>query len=389
MHKEGKQEFDIAIIGAGPGGIATVLSLFASLLKPGLRVALLDKSTFPREKVCGDAVPFWVFRDLNEIIPGIHDRMLAQLKPGRFTQTRLSVNSRRSMTLKWSGAGYMIPRKELDDFLLKEVRQQPAVEIIEDCNVSQIVRVDSGFSVRDADRKEILKARYIVGADGAPSTVVRSLRPGFQQRARSGSAVRGYFSNLKIEDPETSLVFYDRKYAPGYFWFFPLSKDRANVGFGMGNKWRQRKNINLNEAFWEFVREEPVVSKLLCEGQLDAPLKGGMLPFSKGVESVIGKGYALVGDAANLNDPFSGDGIWNAVISGTLLGKCLASGLEGASLLQLELQDYQNQLAKKLHHSLRYRARLVRWSSRMPFLVDWAVRLGDQKWIRRWIGKWI
>ncbi len=118
-------------------------------------------------------------------------------------------------------------------------------------------------------------------------------------------------------------------------------------------------------------------------------MKGGMLPFSKGVESVIGKGYALVGDAANLNDPFSGDGIRNAVISGILLGTCLDAIDDNTDLCSLELKPYQSKLADKLHKSLKFRARLIRIASRFPFLIELAVSLGDKKWFKNWIMKWI
>ncbi|MCK5820255.1 MAG: NAD(P)/FAD-dependent oxidoreductase [Bacteroidales bacterium] len=389
MTEAEKRNFDIVIIGAGPGGIATALGLRSLISRFPGKIALIDKAIFPREKVCGDAVPFWVLRDLDLVCPGIHEKANNLLKPGRFKQTKLQVNSGSSLTYKWNGVGYMIPRFELDNFLLEEVKKIDGLTILENTSVKRIVRTDEGFSLRNSDREEILTARYVIGADGAPSTVVRSIRPGFQKMARSGSAIRGYFSDLNIQDPETSLVFYQKKYAPGYFWLFPLSSSRANVGFGMGNACRQRKRINLNEAFWHFINEEPELKEILSGGRLEGSLKGGMLPFSKGVESVIGKGYALVGDAANLNDPFSGDGIRNAVISGVFLGECLEANYEKSDLFSLELTGYQKKLSEKLHKSLRFRARLVRLASRLPFLLEMAIRLGNKKWMKSWIMKWI
>ena len=389
MAEAGKMKFDIAIIGAGPGGIATVLGLKDFIKENPGSVVLIDKAIFPRDKICGDAVPYWAFRDLDLVHPGIHDRVKEVLKPGIFTRTRLQANSGRSLTINWTGHGYMIPRYELDNFLMQEVKKLEGLTILEDTPIRRVVKTEVGFSLRGPDREEVLQANFIIGSDGAPSTVAKSLRPGFQKRAQSGSAIRGYFENLKIQDPTTSLIYYQRKFAPGYFWLFPMSESKANVGFGMGNRWRRKKNINLTDAFWKFVKEEPEVSKILSEAQLVGSLKGGILPFSKGIESVIGKGYALVGDAANLNDPFSGDGIQNAVYSGILLGDCLKQAYPFDDLLSLELTSYQQKLAAKLHRSLKFKSRLVRLSSRLPFLVDLVIRFGNQKWVMDWIKKWI
>ena len=70
-------EYDVAIVGSGPGGAATAMSLIH--YKSQLKVALVDKSVFPREKVCGDAVPSWIFKDLEVVSPGIHEKFLHDL----------------------------------------------------------------------------------------------------------------------------------------------------------------------------------------------------------------------------------------------------------------------------------------------------------------------
>lgn len=387
---EGEENiYDIAIIGAGPAGIAAAFGLRSLISKRAGKVVLIDKAVFPRDKICGDAVPQRVFKDLDLVCPGIHERAKEVLKPGLFRQTKLQTNSKGSLTIKWSGPGYMIPRIKLDNFLFEEVKRIDGLIIREDSTVKRIVRTEQGFSLRDQDREEILCAKYVIGADGAPSTVVRSLRPGFQKRARSGSAVRGYFSGLSIEDTETSLLFYQKKFSPGYFWLFPLSSERANVGFGMGNRWRQKRQINLTTAFWHFVENEPEVKKILSKGKFESGLQGGMLPFSKGIESVVGEGYALVGDAANLNDPFSGDGIQNAIYSGILAGHCISNINEDEDFSTFVLAEYQNKLSSKLHKGLRLRARLVRISSRFPFLVDLVIGIGEKTWLKKWIKSWL
>ncbi len=381
-------EYDIAIIGAGPGGISTALSLFCGD-HTEYRVALIDKSTFPREKVCGDAVPSWIFTDLEEVSQGIHDRFLAEINPFLFRKTQLLVNRSKSLTVEWSRPGYMVPRIILDNFLLKQTEDIEGLDLMLGVDVAKIQRRDNFFNLLDKDRNVFLKARYVIGSDGAPSTVVRNLIPHFRTRIRSGSAIRTYYSNLMIKDPEIARVCYSNKYSPGYFWLFPIGPNRANVGFGMINRSRRKKNINLKDAFEYFVNEFPEVRDLLAGGTREEALKGGFLPFSKGVGNLVGQGFSLVGDAANLNDPLSGDGIRNAVKSGILLGKNLSIQGDLKAYNSLILKSYHEALIKKMQKELKFRARLVRIGQFIPFALPIFAPLGQNRFVMKWIKKWI
>lgn len=381
--------YDIAIIGAGPGGVATALSLLKDRISNDLNIIIIDKAVFPREKVCGDAVPYWVFNDLEEVCAGIHKRMKDKLAPASFSRTRMVTDKNNSATVEWSQPGYMIPRSQLDFFLLEELRAFNRIEIKEGTSIDRIRRNDNLFTLFGSDQKEILKTRFIIGSDGAPSKVAKSLLPAAKKTHRSGAAVRGYFSGLEIKDPGTSLVYYSRKFSPGYFWFFPISSTRANVGFGMTNHHRQKRNLNLNDVFWYFTEAHPEICRNFNTSHLEAPLKGGFLPFSSGVGKVVGKGFALVGDAAYLNDPATGDGIRNAVLSGIMAGKALTQVPAGTDLNSMELIEYQSALKKRLHKTLKFRARIVSLVANVPGLVGLSVWIGGHDWIIRRVKKWI
>lgn len=380
--------FDIAIIGAGPAGISTAISLMRNKQQP-LRVALIDKALFPRDKVCGDAIPFWVFNELEEICPDILQKMQNHFHPQLFRSTRLYTAPSRSVSVTWSQPGFMIPRMDLDHFLLDQIRDCGETRIIEGFPVRNISRSGGWFHLESDAAQPPLQARFVVGADGAPSTVSRYLLKDFAKCYRSGSAVRTYLHGLTIADPETAMVFYDRRFAPGYFWVFPIGPDRANAGFGMTNRDRQRKRINLKEAFSFFIHRYGDLFGWPADREHDFALRGGFLPFSNGVGRMTRPGFALTGDAAYLNDPLSGDGIRNAVISGILAGKALARISDPKTLHDLELEAYQQNLSKRLHRELKYRALTVRIVSRLPFLVELGIRLGNQSWILRKVKKWI
>ena len=380
-------EYDVAIVGSGPGGSATAMSL--AHYKSDLKIALIDKSVFPREKVCGDAVPSWIFKDLEDVSAGIHEKFLRSVNPQVFRRTSVYNSKGRHLTLEWNGPGYMVPRLVLDKFLFDQVSENKRVDKIQGVHIKYIQRLDGVFELYDSSRSLIMTARFLIGADGAPSTVVRNLNPSIRMEASQGSAVRCYYENLNIESFETSRIYISKKFSPGYFWFFPMGPHKANVGFGMINSYRIKKGINFREAFDHFIQDNSGVKELLDGGHMTGELKGGFLPFSKGVGTVIGPGFALIGDAANLNDPVSGDGIRNAVISGVLVGKALSKMSDVKTLNEALLTSYQMSLRSRLHSNLKYRSKIVRIGSLFPGLVEKGIQIGDSSLLKTWIKRWI
>ena len=98
MSKLKTADYDVAIVGSGPGGAATAMSL--AHCKTNMKIALLDKSVFPREKVCGDAVPSWIFKDLEVVAPGIHEKFLNSINPPVFRRTSVYNSKGRHLTLE-------------------------------------------------------------------------------------------------------------------------------------------------------------------------------------------------------------------------------------------------------------------------------------------------
>lgn len=379
--------YDIAIVGAGPAGAAAAMSLLA---RSGsrFRMAVIDKASFPREKVCGDAIPYWVFHELEKVCPGIHQRMLTEIQPLASETTRVITKNKKYLDIRWSKPGYMIQRSVLDHFLLSELKKMGDFDLLESTQVSRITRQDGHFVLLDKNGQAFLRARFLIGADGAPSSVSRSLQPILKKSRFSGSAVRGYFTDLQVKDPKTAVICLSRKHAPGYFWFFPLGPDRANVGFGMLNAKRQSKRLNLHDAFWQIAEDHPEICRMLNSSHLDELIKGGILPFGRHTRQVSGPGFCLTGDAAYLLDPLTGDGIRNAVISGILAGEALALLPQDTALNDCQLRAYDQSLKRRFARSFRQKSHLIRLVSWFPWLVNlstWSTSRILIKWAMRWI----
>ena len=144
-------------------------------------------------------------------------------------------------------------------------------------------------------------------------------------------AVRSYYKGVTGFDSNHFIeIHFLPDVLPGYFWIFPLSNDRANVGVGMPSKWIRKKGINLRELLLHTIQNHPAIRHRFETASLEGKIQGWGLPIYTKRGPVSGDRFLLTGDAAHLIDPFSGEGIGNALFS----GMTAATALEKALALQ-------------------------------------------------------
>jgi 2-polyprenyl-6-methoxyphenol hydroxylase-like FAD-dependent oxidoreductase len=162
-------DYDIAIVGAGPAGTACALALRGS----GLRVALLDKATFPRDKVCGDAVPGHALKALRQLDPAYTDA-LWQLQPrDDVRRSRLVAPGGASFYMHWKLPTFNSPRLDFDAALLALVRQHTDTTVLEGAALKQVEIAPDHARLHLADGTE-LTCQLVVGCDGANSVAAPS-----------------------------------------------------------------------------------------------------------------------------------------------------------------------------------------------------------------------
>lgn len=283
--------WDLAVVGAGPAGAATAIGALRA--DPGLRVALLDRSDFPRDKSCGDGVAPQVVDLLEEA--GVHGIADGWTPVPRLRLTRGHLTADRDM----ARPTWVIPRTVLDHRLVLAARDAGA----------RLVR----HRVRSVEE---LTAAVVVGADGAQSTVRRTLglRPG-----PMAVAIRGY-SPVPAAREAAQVIVFDTARQPAYAWSFDRGDGVANVGYG----------VLLGQG-----PDRPTRADLLA--RLDALLpgattdstgwKGHHLPLSDGRWRPGHGRVLLAGDAAGLVNPMTGEGIWYAVATGLAAGRAAAEAI--------------------------------------------------------------
>ena len=380
-------EYDVAIVGAGPAGTACALALRGS----GLRVVMLDKAVFPRDKICGDAVPGHALKALRQLDPA-YTEALWQLQPrDEVRRSRLVAPGGRSFYLHWKLPTFNSPRLDFDAALLNLVRQQTTTEIRENAALKNVEITPDCARLRLADGSEIT-ARLVVGCDGAQSVVGRRLLPEPRlARAHHCAGVRAYFENVGGSESGTTEFFFSRSHLAGYLWLFPVGAGRYNVGLGMLSELVSQHKLDLRQLLLENLATHPALAGRFRQARQLGPVRGFGLPIGGGRQRpASGARFLLCGDAASLIDPLQGHGIDLAIRSGILAAaqarQCMASQDFSAAIMQQYDAALQRQLGPQLARSYR----LMRLLGTRPWLMNLGISLarlpGLGRWAQRLVG---
>lgn len=373
--------FDVAIVGAGPAGCAAALALRNS----GLRIALIDKAAFPRDKVCGDAISPDVLKQLYWLDP-----VMAALFEKRFAQHRCPSAS----FVAPSGAhatvalnnthlrGYVVPRFDFDHFLFQHAAALPEVEVIT-ASATEVIKIKDSVSVK-LENDQTIGSELVIGADGAQGITTRSLGLDVRNDEYFCAGLRQYWSGILPDKRFNGIeLHFNQALVPGYLWLFPLGDGRWNVGVGMMSAAVSKKKVNLRAAMDHILKTDQRLAPRFAEAvPLESP-KGFGLPLAGIRRPLSAQRALLVGDAGSLINPFSGEGICNAVRSGRFAAqtalKAFADGdFSAASLAAYDSRFYSATLSE-IRLSLLFQ-RLMRH----PLLANGVVRFAlNNAWLQR------
>lgn len=325
---------EIVIIGSGPAGCAA--SLFLS--KAGISHIILDKAIFPRDKVCGDGLSPKVTHVLKKYDASLIQKMMdlpEDFAAGWGGSVFAPNNQRLDIPVKMKGSlppGFVSRRMEFDHFLVKQLNPNFA-QLIENADVKEIKRNENGVEIHFLQNGEnkILHAKTVIGADGDRSIVRKSFTDWKNDDKHYGAGVRAYYKGVKGLHPQNFIEFYFLdEVLPGYFWVFPLpgNEGRANVGAVMLSESAKKRKINIKELMLNALKTNPVLKERFADAELDGKIMGWGLPMGSKIGTICGDNFMLVGDAATLIDPISGEGIGNALYSGMLAAEAAANAIK-------------------------------------------------------------
>jgi geranylgeranyl reductase family protein len=297
--------FDVAVIGAGPAGSATG----AFLARQGLRVLLLDKADFPRDKTCGDALS-------PRAIHFLHDLDLGkEVEKSAFQVNDVVVTSPEGSEITipisphpdYPPYGYIVPRLDLDD-LIRERALSAGAEFRGGMRVLNLhPNPASGITLSCRGQRGMLEieAHTAVIATGANLALLRQLDL-IPQDQQLSYAARAYFEGVRGLG-EAIHIRFDGIPLPGYGWLFPLRDEAANIGAGFYRRGRHTPPT-AREATERFL-EHPPIHNLLKGSVQNGPIRGFPIRTDFHRSPIVGPRILLVGEAAGLVNPFTGEGV--------------------------------------------------------------------------------
>tara|TARA_Y100001970_G_scaffold260492_1_gene342636 strand:+ start:1934 stop:3259 length:1326 start_codon:yes stop_codon:yes gene_type:complete len=388
-----KTEFDIIIVGGGPAGSSA--ACYAA--NEGLKVLLLEKEIYPRDKVCGDAVGGKALKHLEEL------NLLDKLKKSPhfifdsviFSNTKnekVKINIKESET-----TGYVYPRINFDWILFNEATKKVEENggyVIQDFRVNNLL-IDTknndriiGVEGKNGGRERKFKASIVIGAGGVNCPVAKTVlteinNEEFIKKEHWSTSFRQYWKNVQNINYEKGAIefHYVNGVIPGYFWIFPVGENTCNVGLGITLKDLKNKDMKLKEL------QNYIINEKFAERFKNAKLvknsgKGWQLPLGSPrktkmkLRRMFGNGCLLIGDAGSLVDPFTGEGIGNALLSAKIAIKNYKENkgdfdVKAGEIYQKEIWET---LGKELTNSFK-----IQNYTRKRWLINWFIGKAQRK----------
>jgi menaquinone-9 beta-reductase len=339
---------DVIVVGAGPAGSSAAYWMASA----GLDVLLLEKTTFPREKVCGDGLTPRGTRalvdmgiDVSESAGWLHNKGLRVIGGG----LRLELDW--PELTSFPSYGLVRPRADLDALLARQAVKAGA-RLHEQTSVSEPVfdrtgrvcgvtaKVGGGKS---ADKQEVTyRAPVVLSCDGVSGRMALALGLERNDKRPMGVAVRRYYTSPRTHDDylESWLELWDgppgaddAKLLPGYGWIFGMGDGTVNVGLGVLNSSAGFQKTDYRQLLTRWLDNTPEEWGLR-EANATCPTRGAGLPMGFNRTPHYTRGMLLVGDTGGSVNPFNGEGIPYAMESGKFAAEAVVQALarpEGSS----------------------------------------------------------
>ena len=362
--------YDVLIIGAGPSGSNAAISY--KNLNPNLKVGLVDKSIFPRDKSCGDAIGPGVISALKRFNnQHILDNEPQVVSTTLYGPENIGIqNYIPEVKNKEDSIVYVIPRIDLDNRILNLAKDLD-VDVFEGYSFVSFEKDSDNklvVEIKNGDNITKLGAKILVGADGANSRVRKQLNVNTNSDWHKAIAIRAYIDSpnyLEIFKERTLMFEINVSAEKGYAWAFPSKGNLLNIGIGVPLNIFKKEKLDINVLLQDFITQLTnrgvVVENIRDEKSYLLPFASSRPKFRNDIN------VALIGDASSMINPMSGEGIFYGMEAGYLLAKNTYNLIDSPDLTK-GIADYEKAFSKRFrkHYLSCALARLLLQS---PFMT--------------------
>ncbi len=370
------EQRDVVVVGAGPAGTAAAIEL----ARAGVDAVVLDRATFPRDKICGDGLTTSALRQLDHL--GLDPRAV----PSWQEVSDCWISSPSGVTLGFplpegQGTFAVVARRVELDAALVDLARASGAELREDCRVVGVEETDDRVRVRTDDG--VIEARWCIAADGMWSTVRKHLGLGVPGYRGDWHAFRQYFRKVSPAAARSIHVRFEADLLPGYFWSFPLPDGGANVGFGI----QRGAKVEVGDMgpLWQDLLARPWARELLGpDAEPEGPHRAWPIPARIDGLPLTGRRTLFVGDAAAACDTLTGEGIGQALQTGRLAAAAVADTGSSDAAATYAAHATADLVADHRMSELLVRAMRHRKGARTAIRVA-----GATAWTRRNFARWL
>ncbi len=315
-------QYEVVIVGGGPAGSTAA----RNIAQRGINVLLIDKDVFPRTKTCAGGL-------IKRTVDNLDFDITSVVQQKFYGQRMVAPSGLAIEAVKDEPVGDLVMRGDFDNLLLRKAFEAGA-EIREGVKVTSIEQDKDKVTVK-TDEGVKITSEYILGADGINSIVAKQLD--FYDGWKKGSAslcievevevtsqtVNKVCGAQSTENNQLLISAYFGSVPYGYSWCFPKD-NMLSIGAGCRQDLAINFRSNFNKWFEKFMKKYDINPVIVSDTSARVPYSGAA------EKTVIGRA-ALLGDAAGFANPYSGEGISNAIVSGRLVAPVLENALRDAN----------------------------------------------------------
>lgn len=312
---------DVAVVGAGPAGAAAAVTA----ARAGLRVVVIDKATFPRDKCCGDGLTTGALRRLEGL--GVDPRPLPSWQPVSTAWIRVPDGRSARFRLPPGPGVWAATVRRVDlDAALVATASDAGASVWQGRALAGAGPAPGGAGVDLVlDDGEVVRAWYAIGADGAWSPLRKAVGAGEAAYVGEWHAARRYLAGTGPAAADL-WVWFEDDIRPGYAWSFPLPGGGANVGYGIRRSAGSPPG-NMARFLDGLLTRAHIAAVLGPAAAPEAGVRTWPIPARIGATRLcaLSGRVMFAGDAARAADPMTGEGIAQALETGELAAATIAA----------------------------------------------------------------